>query len=414
MKRLLKWAALSAAILMSVPMSMPARADTANGKALLGMSWKDIVKEARGSEVNWFLWGGADSINRYVSGYITKVMAKKYGITVKRVALSDTVDGVNIVLGEKQAGVNDKGSVDLLWLNGENFRTMQQGKMAWCGYTNKLPNSKLVDWKNPAIGRDFGMPIKGCEVPWNVVQFAFAYDSADIKSPPRSIPAMLAWIKAHPGRFTYPAPPDFTGSAFVRHVFYYAAGGVDKLKGPFNKAEYDVAAKKTWKILNDLKPYLWRQGQTYPDSVTGLNELFANKEVAFTFNYEAAQFGLAVANGTYPTTTRSFGLTDGTLANTNYVLVPYNSPHKAADLVVLNYLLSPEAQYDKALPKVWGATPAIDTRKLDAAWQAKFAAIKRPPSVVSPAELAKHVLPELQSSWITAIEAGWKKNVSGQ
>ena len=141
---------------------------------------------------------------------------------------------------------------------------------------------------------------------------------------PRDMAALLDWIKANPGRFTYPAPPDFTGSAFVRHVFIHAAGGPETLIGPFDQATFDEVAAKTWAILNEIEPFLWREGQTYPTTVTQLNELFANGEVAFTFNYDPAQFGLAVDAGTYPETTRSFGLTDGTIGNTNYTLIPFN------------------------------------------------------------------------------------------
>ena len=43
--------------------------------------------------------------------------------------------------------------------------------------------------------------------------------------------------------------------------------------------------------------------------------------------------------------------------------------------------------------------------------QAKFGSLKRHPSVVPVAELAKAALPELQASWITAIEKGWLENV---
>ena len=74
--------------------------------------------------------------------------------------------------------------------------------------------------------------------------------------------------------------PDFTGSAFVRHVFYYAAGGVENLLGPFGQARYDEAATKAWKILNDLEPHLWREGKTYPPNLSQLTQLFANTESA--------------------------------------------------------------------------------------------------------------------------------------
>ena len=181
--------------------------------------------------------------------------------------------------------------------------------------------------------------------------------------------------------------------------------------GPFDQNRFDAAAAETWRILNEIEPYLWREGATYPTSVVQLNELFANQEVAMTFNYDAAQFGSAVQAGLYPDTVRSYGLMDGTIGNTNYTLIPFNAPHKAAALVLQNLLLSAEAQLAKAQPDVWGAAPAIEIDRTDAAIQAAFAAIPSHPSVVPAAELARHALPELQADWIAAIERGWIDNV---
>ncbi|MFM7335767.1 MAG: ABC transporter substrate-binding protein [Tabrizicola sp.] len=388
-----------------------ATADTADGAALKGMTWDQIVEQARGGTVNWFMWGGADNINAYVSDYIAGQLKADYDITLNRVPITDAAEIVNLVLSEKEAGVTDAGTVDLIWINGENFRSMKQGDLAFCGYTGILPNDSLVNWANPAIANDFGVPVEGCEVPWNTVQFAFAHDSAAVAEPPQDMAGLIAWIKANPGRFTYPAPPDFTGSAFLRHVFIHAAGGPDSLLGPFDKAKFDATAAKTWAILNEIEPCLWREGATYPTTVTQLNELFANGEVAFTFNYDPAQFGLAVDAGTYPETTRSFGLADGTIGNTNYTLIPFNSPNKAAAMVVQNLLLSGDAQLEKAKTEVWGAAPAIEISRTTPEVQQGFAAIKAHPAVVPAAELAKAALPELQADWLTAIEKGWAENV---
>ena len=411
MRTLTRRALLSTATALALTGASPILADTGDGAALIGKDWDAIVEMAKGGQVNWFLWGGADNINQYVSDYVGGILKDQYGITLNRVGLTDTAEAVNIVLGEKEAGVTDKGSVDMIWMNGENFRTMKQGGLAWCGYTETLPNNALVNWNNPAIANDFGMPVDGCEVPWSRAQFAFAHDSATLPNPPKSIPELIDWIKANPGLFTYPAPPDFTGAVFVRHVFYYAAGGVDNLLGEFDQAKYDAAAAKTWAILNEIEPFLWREGATYPTSITQLNELFANKEVALVFNYEPAQFGLAVQAGTYPETVMSYGLTDGTVGNTNYTIIPFNSPNKAAALVLQNVLLSGEVQLEKALPDVWGASPGIEVDRTSAEVQAAFAAIPRHPSVVGADELAKNALPELQASWISAIEQGWIANV---
>lgn len=392
-------------------LSSAALADTADGEALKGMTWDQIVEEARGGTVNWFMWGGSDTINAYVSGYVADRLKADYDITLNRVPITDAAEIVNLVLSEKEAGVTDQGSVDLIWINGENFRSMKQADLAFCGYTTLLPNDGLVNWDNPAIANDFGVPVEGCEVPWNTVQFAFAHDSAVVAEPPRDMASLIGWIKANPGRFTYPAPPDFTGSAFLRHVFIHAAGGPDSLLGPFNQPEFDKVAGKTWAILNEIEPFLWREGATYPTTVTQLNELFANGEIDFSFNYDPAQFGLAVQAGTWPETTRSFGLTDGTIGNTNYTLIPFNSPNKAAAMVLQNLLLSGEAQLEKAKAEVWGAAPAIEVSRTSPEVQEGFAAIKTHPSVVPASELAKAALPELQADWLTAIEKGWTENV---
>ncbi len=386
-------------------------ADTADGEALKAMSWSQIEDQARGGTVTWFMWGGADNINAYVSTYVADRLKAEYDITLTRVPITDAADIVNLILNEGEAGVTDAGSVDLLWINGENFRSMKQADLAFCGYTGILPNDALINWDNPAIANDFGVPVDGCEVPWNTVQFAFAHDSATLTDPPRDMAGLLAWIQANPGRFTYPAPPDFTGSAFVRHVFIYAAGGPEALLGPFDQAKFDEAATKTWAILNEIEPFLWREGLTYPTSIIQLNELFANGEVAMTFNYDPAQFGIAVDAGTYPDTTRSFGLTDGTLGNTNYTLIPFNAPNKSAAMVAENLLLSGEAQLEKAKTEVWGASPAIDVSRTSEDTQAGFVEIVGHPSVVPAAELAKAALPELQADWLTAIEKGWLENV---
>ncbi|MEM7522715.1 MAG: ABC transporter substrate-binding protein [Pseudomonadota bacterium] len=385
----------------------PARAD----ESLKTKPWSEIVAEARGGEVNWFLWGGADNINSYVSGYLGGLLKDRYDITLNRVGLNDTVEAVNIVLAEREAGVDESGAVDLIWINGENFRTMKQGDLAYCGYTDNLPNNRLVNWRNPSIANDFGVPVDGCETPWSKAQFVFAHDPAQTPAPPRSIAALLDWVKANPGRFTYPAAPDFNGSAFVRHVFYHAAGGVEGLLGPFDQSVYDAAAEKAWAILNEIEPYLWREGATYPNSITALEQLFANGEVALYFNYDPARIGAAVEEGLFRPSVRSYGLTDGTIGNTNYTVIPFNSPNKAAALVAQNLLISAEAQLEKAKPEVWGAAPAIEVARTDAETQAAFAALPRHPSVAPLEELAKAALPELQAEWIAAIESGWRKEV---
>ncbi|MEL7236443.1 MAG: ABC transporter substrate-binding protein, partial [Chloroflexota bacterium] len=227
---------------------------------LAGMSWDEIVAAAEGGTVNWFMWGGSDVINSYVSDYIGGVVMEEYGITLNRVGINDTADAVNTVLGEAEAGQDTDGTVDMIWINGENFRTMKQGGLLFCGYWDMLPNMAFVNQEDPTITFDFGTAVDECEVPWSRAQVAMIYNSAFVEDVPADMDALLAWVEANPGRFTYPAPPDFTGSVFVRHVFYNEAdklfpdeGGYEVLLGEFDEEIYSQVAEATWATLNDLE-----------------------------------------------------------------------------------------------------------------------------------------------------------------
>ncbi|WP_181705625.1 ABC transporter substrate-binding protein [Chthonobacter rhizosphaerae] len=395
----------------ALALPVAARAAPLSEDALRTAPFETIVEAARGGTVNFFLWGGDDRINAYVSGPLAEALKAEYGITLNRVGVADTAEVVNQILSEQEAGVTDGGAVDLVWINGENFRTLKTGGLLLCGYAERLPNARFVDWSDPSIANDFGTPVDGCEVPWSKARFALAYDSARTAEPPKTMAAFLDWVRANPGRFTYAAPPDFNGSAFVRHVFMHAAGGAEALSGPFDQARFDAAAEKAYGLLDDLEPFLWREGRTYPTDIAQLNQLFANSEVDFTFNYEPTVFGAGVADGRFPETTRSFAFDDGTLANTSYVAVPFNAANKAAALVLANHLLSPAEQLRKADPAVWGMATALDLDRLTPAEAEAFRALPRHPAVIADEDLADRAMAELSADWLEAIEKGWIERV---
>lgn len=376
-----------------------------------GQTWADIAAEANGQTVNFYMWGGSDLINAWVTGYVATAVQEQYGVTLNMVPISDATEYINKVLGEKEAGQDSGSSVDLVWVNGENFRTMRQGDLLYGRWSQFLPSSAYVNWDDPSVANDFGFPVDGYEAPYGKAQFVMIYDSARVPEPPRTIPALVEWIMANPGQFTYPAPPDFTGSAFVRHVCYEAAGGYEALLGEFDQAVFDEKSAACWALLNEIEPFLWREGQTYPESHTRQQDLFANSEVSFDMAYNPAEASSLVENGRYPATTRTFVFDGGTIANTHYVAIPYNSDHKAAAMVVANFLLSPDAQLNKAQSENWGDLPVLDPALLPADLQSQFTAIPRGAATLSTEELAAHRLPELQAPWLTAFEQGWEAEV---
>lgn len=378
-----------------------------------GMTWDQIVAAADGRRVNWFMWGGSAVINAYVNDWVADQAMERYNIDLNQVRITDTVNAVDTVLSETEAGEFTSGSIDLIWINGENFKTMKQGGLLFCGYWDIMPSMQNVDQEAGHIAFDFGTPVDECEVPWNLAQSAVFYNSALVPEPPADIDALLEAACANPETFTYPAPPDFTGSVFVRHVFYDVAndilpGGYSDMVGiPFDQALFDQVAPATWDRLNELEPCLWRGGATYPADQPALEQLYSNSEVTHFLAYGPASAGSKVDNGTFPDTTRTYGLSSGQIGNTNFVAIPYNSPNKAATLVVADLLLSVPAQLEKAYPDVWG-----QINVLNADSQSTFADVPRHESVVDPADIVG--LPELQGDWVPKIEEGWVANVAEQ
>lgn len=373
--------------------------------------WDDIVKRSRGQTVDWFMWGGFPATNAYVNGYVAPQVKELYGITLRQVPVKDIADVVGKLLVEKQAGRAAGGDVDLMWINGENFRTCKRFGLLYGPFADRLPHQRLVDWSKPSVRNDFGEPVEGLESPWGSAQVVMIYDSKRIPDPPRSMAALLDWARRHPGRFAYPAPPDFTGSVFVRHVFYHAAGDVAAWQGPLDERRFEAAAAATYRTLKDLAPFLWREGKTYPETPIRLAQLLADGEVDFALSYHPAEASKMILDGLYPPTVRTFVFDEGTIANTHFVAVPFNAADKEGAMVVADFLLSPEAQLKKADPAVWGDFPAIDLARLDPAWQSKFAALPRGAATLPNDVLQRHQLPEPPSEILIRLEKGWDEHV---
>jgi putative spermidine/putrescine transport system substrate-binding protein len=374
-------------------------------------SWADIVGRARGQTVDWHMWGGFPSTNAYVNGYVASRVKELYGVQLRQVPVTDISEVVSKILVEKQAGKNSGGKADLLWINGENFRTAKRYGLLHGPFADRLPNQRLVDWRRPSVTNDFGEPVEGMESPWGSAQVVIVYDRQRTPQPPATIANLLAWIRSHPGRFAYPAPPDFTGSVFVRHIFYHVSGDHISWQGPFDEHRFETVADQTYRLLRGLEPYLWRGGKTYPENPERLSQLFADREVDFAISYHPAEASKKINDGLFPDTVRTMVFKEGTIANTHFVAIPFNAADKAGAMVVADFLLSPEAQLKKADPKIWGDFPAIDILRLDAEWQEKFRQLPRGIATLPDDVLQRHQLPEPPSQILIRLEKGWEAHV---
>ncbi len=369
----------------------------------------EAEKDARGTTVNFFMYGGDEAVNEYVDGYVAPHLEERYGITLTRTPLTDTADAVNKLLNEKQAG-KEEGTIDLLWLNGENFATGAEADLWYGPWAEKLPNARYIDWESPSINRDFGYPVEGREAPWGRAQFVMIYDSEKVEEPPRNMDELLAWSEENPGKFAYPAPPDFTGNAFIEQVFYGVTGKVAPYQRPFDEEVFNEEAPKLYDYLNELEPNLWRGGETYPESSTKLSGLYQNGEVYMTMSYTAHFAQRQVNKGLFPESTRTYLFDGGTLSNTHYVAIPFNAPNESGARVVANFLESPEAQREKQRKDGWGDLTVLDIERLPAGLREGFEEPSGPAGLPTRV-LQENRVPEARTGWLLALEEGWQENV---
>jgi putative thiamine transport system substrate-binding protein len=391
---------LTMAALMLVPLC-GARAD----------AWDDTLAEARSQTVYWNAWGGDEQINAYIA-WVGEEVAKRHGVELVHVKLTDTAEAVGRIVAEKASGRNGDGSVDLIWINGENFAALKRQDLLFGPFAESLPNFQHVDTAGkPTTLVDFTIPTEGFEAPWGMAQFVFLHDTASVPEPPLSMAALLEWARDHPGRFTYPAPPDFIGSTFLKHVLIELTPDPDALQRPVADADFATVTAPLWDWLEAVEPHLWHQGESYPASGPALHQLLDDGEVDFSMAFNPAEASAAIEAGRLPETVRTFILANGTIGNTHFVAIPFNAAHKAGAMVVANFLMSPEAQAKKQDPTVWGDFTVLDVAGLEAADRERFERLPRGIATLPPEALTP-VRPEPHPSWMTEIEAEWLRRFS--
>jgi putative thiamine transport system substrate-binding protein len=368
--------------------------------------WPGVLAEARGQTVYFNAWGGSAQANDFIAWAGSRV-AEDYGVKVEHVKLADTADAVSRVVAERAAGRDAGGAVDLIWINGPNFASMKEQGLLFGPWAENVPNWALTDPSaNAALTADFTVPTEGLEAPWAMAQVVFWHDTARVEAPPRSMAALADWAAANPGRFTYPQPPDFLGTTFLKQALVELAPEPSALLAPAGDDAYAAATAPLWTFLDALTPNLWRAGRAYPATGEAVKPLTADGEVDLAISFSPGAASAAIANGELPGTVRSYVLDGGTIGNASFVAIPYNANAKAGAMVLANFLMSPEAQLRMQDPGFlgWGTVLAMDRLAPDEA--AAFAGLDLGPATLSPAELGP-ALPEPHPSWMTRVAEDW-------
>lgn len=335
------------------------------------LKWDEIESLAEGQNLTLMMWMGDPFINRYMNHFVVPEVKNRYDIDLNIVSGQGT-QIVSTLMAEIESGIRTS-QIDLAWINGETFFQLRQIDALYGPFTDLLPNSRFVDYNNPFIGLDFQQPVDGYEAPWGNVQFSMIYNPGQVDRLPQSFSEFEEWIMNNPGHFTIPT--EFAGMTLLKSWMMTMNGSPELFYGDFDEELYKSASSQLWDRLNRLKPYLWRNGDTFPGSIAQMHQLFSNGEISFTMSNNDGEVDNKIAQGLFPETSRAYVPDHGTIRNSHYMGIPRNSRKKAASLVVINFLQSPEAQLEKMKPDVWGDGTILSIPDLPEEWRRRFSQV---------------------------------------
>jgi putative thiamine transport system substrate-binding protein len=366
--------------------------------------WATVEAEAKGQTVYFNAWAGSDTINAYIA-WAGDEVKKRFGVTVEHVKITDTAEVVKRVRDEVAVGKTD-GSVDLVWINGENFRAMKTDKLLFGPWSETAPNFAFVDVEGkPTTKQDFSEAVDGLEAPWGMAQLTFFADGAKVSTPPLSITELIAYATKNPGRVTYPAPPDFHGTTFLKQVLIETVQDAAVFAKPGDGAAFKKYEDLWASALDELHKVSWHEGKQFPKAQADVTNMVADGELTVGITFNPNEPANLVAAGRMPASTVAWQHRAGTIGNTHFVAIPANAKAKAAAQVFANFLMSPEAQARKNDLKIWGDPTVLAVSKLSEADAKLFMASAAAGSVSLPGP----ALLEPHASWVALLEGAWLK-----
>nr|WP_158972921.1 ABC transporter substrate-binding protein [Paraglaciecola sp. L3A3] len=348
--------------------------------------WQQTLAAAKGQNVYFYAWGGSKPINDYLR-WATREIARRYKIRLHHVKVADISEAVSRLKAEG----GNKSAIDLLWINGENFSYLKQQDLLLGQLWADIPNSVLLATQVFPLKNDFGVAIEGYEVPWGLGQFNLIANS-DIFNNSRTdnlTPAdILAAAKQHPGRISYPRPPEFHGTTFLKQLLVALSNKDPRLYLQATLEAQSALLPLLWNYLDRLHPLTWQQGKAFPSSNTEQLSLFQQKQLVMAVSFNPNELAKEQHAKRIADSAQRLYFNDGAITNSHNLAIPKGSQSPEAAKVVIHFLLSELAQKQK-LTGSWGD-----------------------PSVITPLLDDTSRLPaqqELHSSWQQVIEDTWQQ-----
>ncbi|WP_218139190.1 extracellular solute-binding protein [Propionibacterium cyclohexanicum] len=205
---------------------------------------------------------------------------------------------------------------------------------------SSIPNLKSVPEATRAQGGSGGIPYRASSV-------LLAYDSTKVTAPPRTLDALLDWIRANPGEFAYNSPSTGgSGGSFVTTVLskYLSAAQQQTMA-----TSYDKSLESSWdqgfQTLHDLGQYMYQKG-VYPNGNAQVLQLLESGQISMAPVW-SDQFITAQNSGAMPKTVKYLQISNPSFTGSaSFLGIPKTESDAKKDAVykLADFVLSTQGQ----------------------------------------------------------------------
>lgn len=351
-----------ALLMLATALPLAAIQTEANAKDLSQMSWDEIVAQAKQEgQINWFHWYFQDRFREQV-----KAFEAEYGIKVT-IPDGDSKANMDKMLAERG---RPQGDIDAISLGGTALQTFKAQDLLYGPLKPLLPDGTKLRYSIEGTDNNGYAPAF-----WGN-QTGIAYNPArvSVEELPHTLDEFVTFMKKNPGELGFNTENGGSGPAFIESVARAMVKDIDYTQGasaPEKMAE--LAPAWNW-FKADKAGYVITASNA--DSVTRLN----GGEIKLIATWED-QIASLQRKGEISKDIRMYIPSFGMPGGGNVVAIPANAKHKAAALVLINWLTSAKTQTEFAssfgiapqhpdADSSVGLIPATD-RKFSTVWAAK-------------------------------------------
>jgi putative spermidine/putrescine transport system substrate-binding protein len=236
-------------------------------------------------------------------------------------------------------------------------------------------------------------------LPYRASAVVLAYNSTYVKQPPKTLSALLAWIKANPGKFTYNTPSSGgSGGGFVQTVLNshvpasaentFITGYNPSLESDWNQGLQD---------LKSINSSVYRNGY-YPTGNTAVLQLLANGSIDMAPVW-SDQSLTDLSQNILPSSIKLTQISPALEGGPAYLGVPRYAAHPQQAYTFLNWVLGSNVQAE--IVNQMKGFPGVEWSYMPSSLQAQFSTI------------AQNYGAAYSSKYTADLDKDWQDQVAG-